>query len=180
MIVFISARRQQLGWHSSLDHLSHKFSNEKVENNFLLVYTPMQEMFSSIKPDRRIKALTSIPGFEKHRVFHATSEMTHEDFILSLLETEFQEQPDVVKRLFETLLSVSPIELAEKFFLLHCRDKSVPETVVFWGSSTHGLTLPGFEKKADNVLLLISPLDQSPEAHLKTLSSIAKFVQSTR
>ncbi len=82
-----------------------------------------------------------------------------------------------------SLLTVSaetyPVELAPGKILLHAHSEVVEDTTIFIGSGEWAWTLSGCVAPTRLVLALVSPRKQSPECHLRILSTLARCLHDS-
>lgn len=179
----VNVRQGSLAWQPAIDKLPGYLLEEDPECPMVCVYLA-EESEQAAFP-----ALASRPGPEgsnpflqallAQRVRLWSEPKAMADALGELVAPAFKDKRHTLSRLSARLLEIAqkePVPLAEGIVLIHAHVEEVGEPLVFFGVSPVGIPLLSLGVPAKVLLVLLAPLEQPPEDHLKILSGLAALV----
>jgi Kef-type K+ transport system membrane component KefB/mannitol/fructose-specific phosphotransferase system IIA component (Ntr-type) len=173
MIVLPLERRQSALWSPSMDRLSEAAASRFPDMNLLAVYPAIysEEMLSLLQTEGKesgieISARSDLDNAKS--VDEALGQM-----VGSMRRWTAHQHHSSYSLLAESAKAY-PIEMIPGIILIHAHSNDVQTTTILIGSTAKQWTLPNCRSPISVIIALVSPRDQSPEQHLKTLSSLAR------
>lgn len=168
-------------WHPAVEKLPHILEDEFPASPILLFYLPELPVEASLeKADAQPAPAQDLfaSALSGGRVIPAMTETAVTDGIRELLRRSFGDNRKTLARLATQLTEIaqkSPIELEPGVVLLHAHVAEVTEPIVFFGARPDGFRILALDTPAKVLVVLCSPEDLPPEAHLSTLGDIARL-----
>jgi mannitol/fructose-specific phosphotransferase system IIA component (Ntr-type) len=173
LVVVLGARPHTVAWHPALARLPARLT-ALVPGGFLVVY-PSEQVEATPAGDAamprvfsRIRVVADLPGRSTHAALDA------------LLERQYPHdrgrRRDILRVLLHSRRSAA-LEIAPEVVVVHARFDFLDQSQVFLGRSAAGVALPGIERPARILFLLLSPADR-PDEHLAALADIARVAGS--
>jgi Kef-type K+ transport system membrane component KefB/mannitol/fructose-specific phosphotransferase system IIA component (Ntr-type) len=173
LVAVVSARRGALAWHPTLDHLPGRLA-ELVPESFVVIF-PSE---AAPVPGEALHEAGLPAGITPGRVVFDLPPLPYERALVHLLRSDLHGDPDrlgaVVAQLVANEREYSN-EIVPGVVVPHARVEGLREPVVYLGVSPEGVSFPNTRAAARLILVLLSPPDR-PEAHLRHLADIARFV----
>jgi Kef-type K+ transport system membrane component KefB/mannitol/fructose-specific phosphotransferase system IIA component (Ntr-type) len=171
MILLPVDRRNGILWTPALDHLPELIAKQFPEVNLLIDYPSLR---GSDEEDLR-GAIDQEGSFPQMLPAELDPDCTLEQALHRLTETAFSREPETARRALARLLDSAqsyPVELAPGTVLVHARCGDLERPVLMVCHAREGWPMPDLPP-AKIILVLLGAQTQSPEQHLKTLSSVA-------
>jgi mannitol/fructose-specific phosphotransferase system IIA component (Ntr-type) len=174
LVVVLGARRDTVAWHPALLDMPAQLSGLLPES-FLIVYPPeradLLPEFQTRGELRRALGPARIDVRLQARTLGEAQRM--------LLEREYS--PDVSRvRELETLFARYGValEIQPGVVISHARVESLEEPLILLGITPTGITVPGCERPAQLLFIVLSPLEQ-PQQHLALLADVARIASAS-
>ncbi|MFH2114856.1 MAG: PTS sugar transporter subunit IIA, partial [Spirochaetota bacterium] len=119
-------------------------------------------------------------AIQSGRVMTAMREAVLIDAISTLTKALFPSDRTAASRMasdFSAIARTEPIELAPGILLLHAHAKGIAVAALAIGVNTNGWRLVALEAPVRIVIMLVSPVEAGPAAHLEALTQIAKAIR---
>jgi hypothetical protein len=119
-------------------------------------------------------------ALQSGRIMTAMKEAVLIDAISTLTKALFPGDRTSASRMasdFSTVARTEPIELAPGILLLHAHAKGIAVPVLAIGVNRNGWRLVALEEPVQIVIMLVSPVEAGPAAHLEALTQIAKAIR---
>jgi mannitol/fructose-specific phosphotransferase system IIA component (Ntr-type) len=114
------------------------------------------------------------------RIMTSMKEAVLIDAIATLTKTLFLNDRTAASRMasdFSAVARTEPIELAPGILLLHAHAKGIAVPALAIGVNRNGWKLVALEEPVRIVIMLVSPVEAGPAAHLEALTQIAKAIR---
>lgn len=180
MLVLFSLRQNQLAWQPSLDRWPRQVAQNFPAHPFLVIYPregaeTSEEDEEAFESGLRKEVTEDLPKIILHMqgsdVASALRQLLQIDFYGETLE-----KTSVI--LDETARN-QPVELKPGVVLVHAHLNIVDDFSVYWGVNPQGWTLPELTQEVKILVVLISPLAEGPEMHLRKLAELARLIGRT-
>lgn len=173
MVLFPAERRSGLFWTPVLDSLPGLLASQFPENNLLVAYPALDagEGDAQAGPvvfGQQGTVLQSVeldPG------------IAIEDALRQMTAAAFAAWPELEResrRMLSASASSCPMEVAPGAVLLHAHCALLDRPTVIVGRGGGPWTLPGMAGPVRTLVALLSPTDQPPDRHLKSLAELAR------
>ncbi|MGD9938645.1 MAG: PTS sugar transporter subunit IIA [Clostridia bacterium] len=119
-------------------------------------------------------------AIQSGRIMMEMKEAVLIDAIATLARTIFPGDRSAASRMasdFSTVARTEPIELAPGILLLHAHAKGIAVPALAIGVNVNGWRLVALEEPVQIVIMLVSPVEAGPAAHLEALTQIAKAIR---
>ena len=119
-------------------------------------------------------------AIQSGRIMTAMKEAVLIDAISTLTKALFPNDRTAASRMasdFSSVARTEPIELAPGILLLHAHAKGLAVPALAIGVNTNGWRLVALEESVKIVIVLVSPVEAGPAAHLEALTQIAKAIR---
>ncbi|WFB36675.1 cation:proton antiporter [Kiritimatiellota bacterium B12222] len=173
LILLPQIRRDTVLWTPTLDHLPALIASQFPENNFIVIYPEIQREESF----QGAIALPADDSFPEIRGVDFPVGQPAEAVITHVVKEALPDDEEMVEEAIPALVDsakLTPVDLTEEVVLLHghCGEKDGPLLLVGSGEPLR----PFFDHdSAPRILVcLLSPRDDSPEIHLRSLARVAK------
>jgi Kef-type K+ transport system membrane component KefB/mannitol/fructose-specific phosphotransferase system IIA component (Ntr-type) len=173
LVAVVSARRGALAWHPVLEHLPGRLA-ELVPESFVVVY-PSE---AAPVPSEALHEAGMPPGIAPERVVFDLTGATYERALVHLLRSDLADDASRLGSIVSQLVAnerAYSTEIAPGVVVPHARVSGLSQPIIYLGVSPEGIEFPNSRAPAHLVLVLLSPPEQ-PEAHLRHLADIARFV----
>jgi Kef-type K+ transport system membrane component KefB/mannitol/fructose-specific phosphotransferase system IIA component (Ntr-type) len=175
-LIIMSARKGSLIWQPSLDKIPGITAHAFVDHNLSVLFPP--SIMKEQEPLSTEGASSSLPEiFDPKRILLQLATADTGKVLETLLGTYFGENNKVTSELSAYLYwmcQAEPVELVEGAVLLHHYVPHVPDSTVFLAVSKKPFNITQTEGKTNILIVLLDPVKQDPEKHLKALAAIAK------
>jgi mannitol/fructose-specific phosphotransferase system IIA component (Ntr-type) len=114
------------------------------------------------------------------RILTAMKEAVLVDAISTLTKSLFPNDRTTASRMssdFSTVARTEPIELAPGILLLHAHARGIAVPALAIGVNKEGWRLVALDEPVKIVIILVSPVEAGPAAHLEALTQIAKSIR---
>ncbi len=170
-ILLPGERRSGVLWTPTVDRLPETLASRFPEANLLVAYPQLTTDEDCFRPE---DDNADTEAFVLHAV-DIDNGVDLGEALRGMIEVAFPGRARLISeshRLLSASAVAYPVEVADGIVLLHghCEDLVQPVLIVGRGS----LELPGVKIKARILLALLSPKDQSPDHHLKSLVELAR------
>lgn len=183
LVFILSCRHESLAWQPALDQLPKQFIKKFPDNSLIIAYPAEFRNYTDRISNSELPFLSLclkkllcperiLFGIEKER-----PEKALEKILLNFLSTTL-ENPEPMAQSLTLKLMPTVLEITDATVLLHVHCDNMEEASVLLGTSDGGIIFEGIENPAKVIFVLLSPVSDSPENHLKNLSDIARFVLS--
>ncbi|HMN96633.1 MAG TPA: cation:proton antiporter [Phycisphaerales bacterium] len=178
VFILLAARPHRVSWSPAIDRLPGQVASLRPELNLLVVYPgeigheagaesdAPGELRRLLRPERMILGIDAVSPIEA---------------IDRMLATWFDGRGDLRAALSEELdraLTDSTIDLAPGIVLVHGHSAQVQQPLAFLATTKAPLRFPRVRGDADLILMLLTPLDTDPAAHLRHLATLARLLQT--
>ncbi len=179
-LVLFSLRQNQLAWQPSLDRCPRQVAQAFPNHPFLVIYpreggdnpleaeTSGDEYFQTGVSEEIPKVILHM---EDTSIMDALRQLLLIDFYGETLEK-------TTLLLNETVLT-QPVELKPGVVLVHAHLNIVDDFSVYWGVNSQGWQIPDVSGPVKILVVLISPLAEGPEMHLRKLAELARLIGKT-
>lgn len=119
-------------------------------------------------------------AIQSGRIMTAMKEAVLVDAISTLTKALFPGDRSTASRMagdFSTVARTEPIELAPGILLLHAHAKGIAVPALAIGINREGWRLVALDEPVRIVIMLVSPMEAGPAAHLEALTQIAKAIR---
>jgi len=181
VIVLFSAREGTVAWQPGLAHLPGAIAKNSPQSNIIVVYPPITVEEASTGTSSEDETSLSSLFPQQEGIVLNIGKVTPEESVEKLIETVFADDKTKKESLISELrkaVNEYPIELTEGVVLSHLHCPEVERTMVLVATSAEGINFKSIKQPANIMFLVLSPVGVSPELHLRTLSSIARFVHT--
>ena len=176
LVVVIGARPNTIAWHPALQRLPARLAT-LVPESFLMVYPPESREGSGVEPDdsalpaalARSRLAAELPGRSAHSALDALLERQY--------PLDVGRRRDILRVLLHSPRGAA-LEIRPGVLVVHARMDFLKEPQLYVGRSVQGVAVPGVERPAHLVFLLLSPTDQ-PAEHLAALADIARLMSDS-
>jgi hypothetical protein len=178
LFLIIAARRGYAGWQPQMDRLPSQLASAFPDVDFVILHPPL--------PDTGDERETMEPEPDP-----AVGELITADRIIAevpdgdlavpltrLLTPILGRDPARAAAAATHLAGREPVELAPGILLLHGHEAGIPTSIAFLITRRAGVRVPGLDRPAHALFILLGPTDQPPVLHLKALVRIARAVRS--
>ncbi|MDF3128774.1 cation:proton antiporter [Kiritimatiellaeota bacterium B1221] len=173
LVLLPQIRRDTALWTPTLDPLPELMARQFPDNNLIVVYPEIESQEDFQGP----VALPADDTFPEIRGIDLDAGQLAESRIEQLVKDSLPEDPEMVAEAIPALIDsakLTPVALAKDVILLHghCGNRAGPIILVGMGDPIH----PFFDQEESPRILisLLSPKDDSPEIHLRSLARVAK------
>jgi Kef-type K+ transport system membrane component KefB/mannitol/fructose-specific phosphotransferase system IIA component (Ntr-type) len=175
LVAVVSARRGALAWHPVLDNLPGRLA-ELVPESFVVIF-PSEAI--PVRGESLHEA--GMPsGITPDRVAFELPALSYERALVHLLRGEMGDDPSRLQHIVSQLVTnerAYSTEIVAGVVVPHARVSGLSEPRIYLGVSPGGIDFPNTRSAARLIFVLLSPPEQ-PEAHLRHLADIARFVSN--
>jgi mannitol/fructose-specific phosphotransferase system IIA component (Ntr-type) len=181
LVFMLSCRHESIAWQPALDQLPKRFIKEFPGSSLIVAYPSESRNYtdriSNSDPAFLSPCLKNLMSPERtvFEIERENPENAIEKILLNFLPG-IVEAPEPTAKLLTSQLMPTVLEINDATVLLHVRCDKMEESSVLLGMSGEGIVFEGIEEPAKAIFILLSPVSDSPENHLKNLSDIARFV----
>lgn len=173
MIILPQSRKNTALWTPTLDKLPEMIVREFPFSNILIVYPELK----SLEQPQGAVALPARDSFPEVRGVTLPAGLLHDDIIPEIVTAGLPEEEDMVRDAIDLLTDsakLTPVELSEECVLLHahCGEREGPILLV--GVFSQPTIFYEVKPPPRIVLALLSPKQDAPEIHLRSLAQVAK------
>ncbi|MFP4364602.1 MAG: cation:proton antiporter [Spirochaetia bacterium] len=179
-IILMSARKGEIAWQPSLDRLPREFVKTGDKFNFSAVFPPAKPWESARAAETISNEEKLISGFDRERSIFRMNAASPEEAVQTLVSRYFGKRSPNTRTTTELLHRISqeePVELTKDVILLHTHLPFVDDSVIFLGVNSLPLNIPKATECPHIIIVLLDPVDQDPENHLKSLTDIARVIR---
>ena len=195
-IVVLSARPGEASWSPAFERLPHMLAEHIPHANVLMLYMPSYRAQAIQVPEA---AATQAPSSSAHIDISSTEAILFEAVRAGRIQVNMESSalaegiyniifsafPMGDKRLLRTLadrwiemLQRQPIEIEPGVVLLHDRLETITHPLVCFGARKKGYRLSALENPVQIIVLILVPLHQSAEEHLRFLADVANLFRA--
>ncbi len=174
LLLLPQIRRNTALWTPTLDRLPDIIAQRFPGVNFIVAYPPLATRRTE---DTAPVALPAGGGFPALRGVNLPRDVAGEARVRLLLGLGFDDDPDLAVAAAEPLIEsarFNPVELVPGVILLHAHSGERAEPVLLVGFGEIQGAFFGIEPGPRILLGLVSPRDDAPELHLRSLAAVAK------
>lgn len=173
MIYLPLERRQSALWSPSMDRLHEAVASRFPEINLLAAYPAIysEQMFLSPETEGKEVLVKIVPA--SYLEDAEIAEQALQKMVFSMENWSIGQRSSCYSLLADSVRAY-PVEMIPGIILVHAHSSEVQTTTILIGSANRKWALPNYRSEVSVILALISPRDQSPEQHLKTLSTLAR------
>jgi mannitol/fructose-specific phosphotransferase system IIA component (Ntr-type)/nucleotide-binding universal stress UspA family protein len=195
-IVLISARPGEVSWSPAFERLPHMLAEHMPDANVLMLYMPSSSVQAAPLPEAAFEPSvssslrTDISSaeallFEAVRAGRIQVNMESSALAEGLYKIIFSAFPVGDKKQLRALadrciemLQRQPIEIEPGVVLLHDRLETITHPLVCFGAQKKGYRLSTLENPVQIIVLILVPLHQSAEEHLRFLAEVASMFRA--
>ena len=177
LILFI-VRKGEAAWQPSLERLPARLARELPDSNLTVMVSAAERWDARQSSDIAVDAEYVSSIFRPERTLLQARSGGIEATIGALMAMEFP--PEQAAGLSAVLYRISqeePVELVEDVALLHTHVPNVNDSVVFLAVSAEPLQAPLASGAPHILVVLLDPVGQDPERHLRALADIARIIR---
>ncbi len=192
-IVLISARPGEVSWSPAFERLPHMLAEHMPDANVLMLYMPSSSAQAALLPEVAFEpsvssslrtGISSAEAllFEAVRAGRIQVNMESSALAEGLYKIIFSAFPMGDKKQLRALadrciemLQRQPIEIEPGVVLLHDRLETITHPLVCFGAQKKGYRLSTLENPVQIIVLILVPLHQSAEEHLRFLAEVANM-----
>jgi mannitol/fructose-specific phosphotransferase system IIA component (Ntr-type) len=173
MIYLPLERRQSALWSPSMDRLHEAAASRFAQINLLAAYPAIysEEAISLPETEGKEVLVKIVPASYLEDAENAQQAL--QKMVFSMENWTVHQRNSCYSFLADSIRAY-PAEMIPGIVLVHAHSSEIQTTTILIGSANRKWTLPNCRSPISVILALLSPRDQSPEQHLKTLSTLAR------
>ncbi len=174
LLVVLSARRGNPGWHPRMDRLPLQITDAFPDSDFIVLYPPAISEGVDAESSDPTRAWAA-----PDRIHIVSDDRPFVELLFSFFLPFTDGNPDMAKDMAKRIAEREPIELAPDILLIHGHEPGFSTSTVFVVASREGVRLDRVTASPRAVFVLIGPANQPPSKHLDALARIAQACRSS-